>query len=198
MLWVINLMSKNVTGNGSDDIITSTIKKGLNIGMEDNTGVENSNDKRSVKENSLTENDIAIINNDNITDKEFELLKLVNQARQIESLKLLNIDMDITRIAREKAFDMVNNNYFSHNSPNYGTPFEMLKNFGIPYTLAGENLAKASSIVEAFNLLMESPDHKDNILKSRYDRVGIGVVDIEESNELMIVQIFIDSQDPAR
>jgi len=53
--------------------------------------------------------------------------------------------MELQRVAKEKARDMVNNNYFSHTSPVYGSPFEMMKSYGISYKTAGENIAGNST-----------------------------------------------------
>jgi uncharacterized protein YkwD len=92
---------------------------------------------------------------------------------------------------------MIENEYFSHNSPVYGSPFDMLKKKGIKYGLAGENLAGAETVKEGFKGLMDSPEHRKNILNPSYDEVGIGVVE-GGSYGLMIVQLFIDDPGPAK
>ena len=70
------------------------------------------------------------------------------------------------------------NNSFSHNSPTYGTPFQMMKQLGIAYRSAGENIAKGYTSAEAVvNAWMASPSHKANILSSNYTSMGIGYVD---------------------
>lgn len=168
MLWILNLMRENIGGNDGEDDIASV---------------------------DINDRDEVIINNEFVTDLEFELLKLINKVRQEEGLDLLEIDMKLSRIARRKAIDMINYNYFDHSSINYGTPFEMLENGDIEYFLAGENLAEADSVEEAFQLLMNSAEHRANILNSRYDRIGIGVVE-KSSDILEIVQIFVDSPEP--
>ncbi|MFW6306921.1 MAG: CAP domain-containing protein, partial [Bacillota bacterium] len=138
-----------------------------------------------------------IINNEYVSDEEFEMLKLVNQVRQEQGLNLLELDMGLAKIAREKAVDMITNNYFDHDSPTHGTPFDMIKEKGVEYSLAGENLADSNSIEDAFNSLMNSEDHKENILKDRYDKVGIGVVEKDDGG-FMIVQLFIDKPVPVK
>ena len=71
---------------------------------------------------------------------------------------------------------MKNNNYFSHTSPTYGTPFDMIKSAGISYNTAGENIAKGQKSAEAvFNAWMNSQGHRANILNSRFTQMGIGV-----------------------
>ncbi len=192
MLWIINLMRENIGGSDNEDILTSTIKKGLNIGSGSNAAA-NTDDNSTINNE---QNDV-IINNEYVTDEEFEMLKLVNQLRQEQGLNLLELDMELTSVARKKAIDMINNNYFDHNSPTYGTPFDMIKNYDIEYSLAGENLADSRSIEEAFQYLLDSPEHRENIIKSRYDRVGNGVVKKKDGG-FMIVQLFVDSPDPSK
>jgi uncharacterized YkwD family protein len=197
MLWIINLMRENATNNGNDDLLTSTIKKGLNLDDTTEQADGNLNQNEEVipdvtpQVNTLEKAEEVI----KVTSGEQEMVDLVNQIRIEQGLAPLEIDLNLVRIARIKARDMVENNYLEHHSPTYGSPFEMIKNEGIGYSLAGENLASAMSINEAFNALMESPEHRDNILKSRYDRIGVGVIDNGLSG-LKIVQLFIDSPDP--
>ncbi|MFZ5650609.1 MAG: CAP domain-containing protein [Bacillota bacterium] len=111
-----------------------------------------------------------------LTSEEDQMLNLVNQERAAAGLAPLSSDSSLVKVARLKAQDMVDNRYFDHISPTYGSPFEMMKKFGISYTYAGENLAMAPSVPSAHKALMESPGHRANILKQNYDRVGIGIV----------------------
>lgn len=111
-----------------------------------------------------------------LTSEERQMLNLVNQERSAAGLAPLSSDSSLVKVARLKAQDMVDNRYFNHISPTYGSPFEMMKKFGISYAYAGENLAMASSVLGAHKALMESPGHRANILKQNYDRVGIGIV----------------------
>ena len=94
------------------------------------------------------------------------------------------------RVARIKAQDMVDNNYFAHESPIYGTPFEMLKSFKISYKTAGENIAGNSSNSGAVTAWMNSSGHKANILNGNYNYTGIGVVNSSKYGKVY-VQMFI-------
>lgn len=85
---------------------------------------------------------------------------------------------------------MVSNNYFSHQSPTYGSPFDMLRNFKISYKTAGENIAANSSNSGAVNAWMNSSGHKTNILNSNFNYTGIGVVSSPKYGK-MYVQMFI-------
>lgn len=87
---------------------------------------------------------------------EQEVFNLINAQRTKQGLPALKIDAETQRVARIKAQDMVDNNYFSHNSPTYGSPFDMLKSFKVSYKTAGENIAGNSSNSGAVNAWMNS------------------------------------------
>lgn len=92
----------------------------------------------------------------NLNTNEQEVLKLINAERTKQGLSALKVDAETQRVARIKAQDMVDNNYFSHNSPTYGSPFDMLKSFKVSYKTAGENIAGNSSNSKAVNAWMNS------------------------------------------
>ncbi|MGI6778218.1 MAG: CAP domain-containing protein [Acetivibrionales bacterium] len=114
-------------------------------------------------------------NSNTLTDLEQEMLSLVNEARSQNGATPLEIDMELTNVARIKSQDMIDKNYFSHNSPTYGSPFDMMKSFGINYVHAGENIAGNQTVQAAHNALMNSPGHRKNILSGDYTHIGIGI-----------------------
>lgn len=121
---------------------------------------------------------------------EKEVFDLINKQRTNNGLTALKIDDEVQRVARIKAEDMVKNNYFAHESPTYGTPFNMLNSFKISYKSAGENIAANSSNSSAVNAWMNSSGHKANILSSKYNYTGIGVVSSSKYGKIY-VQMFI-------
>ncbi len=125
-----------------------------------------------------------------LTADEKEVFDLINKQRTNNGLPALKIDSEVQRVARIKAQDMVDNNYFAHESPTYGTPFEMLKSFKISYKTAGENIAANSSNSGAVNAWMNSSGHKANILSGNYNYTGIGVVNSPKYGKIY-VQMFI-------
>ena len=129
-------------------------------------------------------------NESNLTADELETFNLINEQRAKNGLPALKIDMEVQRVARIKAQDMVNNNYFSHTSPTYGSPFDMLKSFGISYKSAGENIAGNSSNSAAVTAWMNSSGHRANILNSSYNYTGVGVVTGSKYGKIY-VQMFI-------
>ncbi len=71
---------------------------------------------------------------------EAEVVRLVNEIRVSNGLSALTHNWELSRVARYKSEDMQKNKYFSHTSPTYGSPFNMMKNFGISYRTAGESV----------------------------------------------------------
>ncbi len=124
----------------------------------------------------------------NQTAFENEVLRLVNVERTKQGLNPLQMDESIRQVARAKATDMYRNNYFDHTSPTYGSPFDMLKQYGISYKSAGENIAKGQTTPqEVVNSWMNSPGHRANILNAKYTHIGIGY----EANGNEWVQMFV-------
>lgn len=108
---------------------------------------------------------------------ETEVIRLVNEIRRKNGLGTLSEDWELSRVARYKSQDMKDNNYFSHTSPVYGSPFDMIKNFGIRYKAAAENIAKGQKTPEAVvNAWMNSSGHRANILNASYTKIGVGYI----------------------
>ncbi|RLL40370.1 hypothetical protein D8M04_19225 [Oceanobacillus piezotolerans] len=109
---------------------------------------------------------------------EQEVVELTNQERAKQGLAPLEIDTELSKVAREKSNDMAVNNYFDHNSPKYGSPFDMMKSFGISYKTAGENIAKGQRTpAEVVNAWMNSEGHRANILNGQFTHIGVGYVE---------------------
>ena len=112
-----------------------------------------------------------------VTAFEDEVVRLVNEIRISHGLKPLTQDWQLSRVARYKSQDMRDLGYFSHNSPTYGSPFNMMKSFGITYRTAGENIAKGYSTPKAVvDAWMNSTGHRANILNSSYTHIGVGYI----------------------
>lgn len=112
-----------------------------------------------------------------ITNYENEVVRLVNSERAKNGLSPLTQDWELSRVARFKSQDMKDNAYFSHTSPIYGSPFDMIKNFGISYRTAGENIARGQKTPQAVvNAWMNSSGHRANILNKSYKKIGVGYV----------------------
>lgn len=110
-------------------------------------------------------------------DLEKQMLDLVNQERQAAGLNLLAPDPELTEVARRHSADMFARSYFAHDTPEGRTPFDRMREAGVRFITAGENLALAPTIPVAHTGLMNSPGHRANILRPQFGRVGIGVMD---------------------
>ncbi|WP_026882700.1 CAP domain-containing protein [Clostridium akagii] len=136
-------------------------------------------------------NVVYIPNIQDIKTAENEVIRLVNIQRVNNGLPKLTANWQLSRIARYKSQDMINKNYFSHISPTYGSPFNMMETFGLKFSAAGENIAMGqqtpSSVVTAW---MNSPGHRANILNPSYTQIGVGLAK-NKSGTCYWTQMFI-------
>ncbi|MCF8010134.1 MAG: hypothetical protein K9L17_02510 [Clostridiales bacterium] len=158
--------------------------------QEQNTGPTDNN----LAHNDTTQSGTKTSSSDvqGLSADEQEILAKINKERISRGIGELEPNLELTEVARTKARDMIEKGYFAHNSPTYGTPFDMMSDFGIDYGYAGENLAGAPEVSRAHTALMNSPGHRENILNSNFKEVGIGVIDGGPYGK-MFVQMFIDS-----
>lgn len=107
-----------------------------------------------------------------------DLLADTNVERAKSSLPALKVNDELSSAAFMKAKDMFANNYWAHTSPSGVTPWKWVGDAGYNYDVAGENLAKnyptAQATVDAW---MNSTTHRANILNTKYQDVGLAVVD---------------------
>lgn len=120
---------------------------------------------------NIPENDSAVL------EYEREVIRLVNEIRVQNGLNELKHNWELSRVARYKSQDMKDRGYFSHTSPTYGSPFQMMKSFGITYRSAGENIARGQRTPsEVVNAWMNSSGHRANILNASFTEIGVGYV----------------------
>ncbi|PAE22650.1 hypothetical protein CHH80_01335 [Bacillus sp. 7504-2] len=124
----------------------------------------------------------------NISEYAQQVIDLTNQERAKSGLPALKADAKISSVALKKSQDMQANNYFSHTSPTYGSPFDMMRDFGVTYKSAGENIAQGQrtpqEVVQAW---MNSEGHRANILNSSFTHIGVGY----EQNGNHWTQMFV-------
>lgn len=124
-------------------------------------------------------NDLITIpeKNQSVSAYEQEVIRLVNKERTSRGLSPLSHNWQLSRVARYKSQDMHDKKYFSHTSPTYGSPFDMIKSFGISYRSAGENIAKGQRTPqEVVTAWMNSSGHRANILNKSFTKIGVGYV----------------------
>jgi len=117
-----------------------------------------------------------------------EMLGYINAERASANVTPLTLDQKLCQGAYLKSRDMAVNGYFSHTSPTYGSPFDMMTSQGITYRMAGENIAKNISVKGAHTAFMNSPGHKANILNQGFGKVGLGFY--QEGQYLYVTQWF--------
>lgn len=110
-------------------------------------------------------------------DLESAMLDMLNEERRAQNLPPLRPDPDVADVARAHSIDMFARGYFSHVSPEGADAFERMRDAGLRFRAAGENLALARTLPMAHQGLMDSPGHRANILRPAFGRVGIGIVD---------------------
>ena len=117
------------------------------------------------------------LKDETVTSYEQKVVDLVNEQRAKNGLGKLTANWELSRVARYKSQDMHDKKYFSHTSPTYGSPFDMMKSFGISYRSAGENIAQGyktpKAVVDGW---MNSSGHRANILNASYTQIGVGYV----------------------
>lgn len=119
---------------------------------------------------------IKVPNLTSVKTVEKQVQVMVNNERAKVGLSPLALNWQLSRMARYKSQDMINKGYFSHQSPTYGSPFDMMKSFGFTYMSAGENIAEGqSTATEVMTGWMNSPGHKANILSNNYSEIGVGL-----------------------
>lgn len=125
-----------------------------------------------------------------LTQEEQETLDLINKYRNQNGLASLTPLLDLQEVSKLKAKDLIENSYFSHTSPNFGNPFEMLTKNEIDYSIAGENLAGNINPQKAIEAWINSPSHKENILEDKFEYTGICVRESPIYGKVF-VQLFV-------
>ena len=120
-----------------------------------------------------------------------QVIDLTNQERKKNGLSALKMDGELSNVAEMKSEDMKEHDYFSHTSPTYGSPFEMMENFGVSYSTAAENIAVGQKTPESVvNAWMNSPGHRKNILNKQVTHIGVGTAK-DASQGIYWTQMFI-------
>ena len=171
--WEASTKTAILTNKIEDNKTTNQAKEPI---VQDNSSLSDNN---ITEDTNLKENTIKTF--EDYTDEEVrameeEVVRLVNEERAKYGLHPLEIDETLMKLSKEKSKDMANNNYFSHTSPTYGSPFDMIKNSGITYNFAGENIASMGmSSQGVVNGWLNSKGHRENILNPNYKYIGVGV-----------------------
>lgn len=158
----------NEKSNSNDNTLNFDFNKFISEFIKPNT--QNTSDVTSKTDTSAGDNKT-------VSDYEKEVVNLVNNIRKEYGLSPLKLNSELSAVARLKSSDMREKGYFSHTSPTYGSPFDMMKTFGIKYRTAGENIAMGyrtpQAVVDGW---MNSKGHRENILNSSFTEIGVGYI----------------------
>ncbi|MGI6248092.1 MAG: CAP domain-containing protein [Acutalibacteraceae bacterium] len=114
---------------------------------------------------------------------------LANSIRVRNSLDPVRYDKKLETVSREHSQDMLNRNYFNHNTPEGVTPKQRIQAAGIDYRAFGENIAKNHpSAISTHESYMNSSGHRANIL-GNFTHLGVGVA--MNANALYQTQLFV-------
>ena len=182
--------------DNNDSNIDNDNNQDNNDSNTDNDNNQNNDDSNNddIVENPSTD-DSTSNDNQNTTGSFYsfqkEVVRLVNVERSKRGLKELSFNTQLSNVATLKSQDMIDQNYFSHTSPTYGSPFDMMKQFNISYKTAGENIAKGQKTPEeVVNAWMNSQGHRENILSTNFTDIGVGVAK-SSNGTLYWTQMFI-------
>ena len=178
----------NNTNKPEDNNNSDSTNKPDNNKPESNKPEDNNN---SDSTNKPDDNNNSGSTSESFSAYQKEVVDLVNIERAKAGLNPLTLDSSISNVATKKSQDMIDNNYFSHNSPTYGSPFDMLKKFGISYKTAGENIAMGQKTPkEVVNAWMNSEGHRKNIMNQNFSKIGVGVAQ-KSGGSIYWTQIFV-------
>ncbi|SCI79008.1 uncharacterized protein%2C YkwD family [uncultured Clostridium sp.] len=176
--------SKNISTENKTS--TNAIDKSNSQNKSVNTSSKKSESK---PETTPTENKVSTPSG-NFASFQKEILDLVNVERTNRGLQPLKFNNELSNVATKKSQDMIDRNYFDHTSPTYGSPFDMMKQFGISYRAAGENIAMGQKTPkEVMNSWMNSPGHRKNILNPDFTELGVGIA--SNGSSIYWTQMFI-------
>ncbi len=175
----INKLLKNYYGSTSNTVNkeTATTKAPTNTTATDNKTTTTANTANAQDTTANQQKTEATQTSSSVSAFEKEVVELTNAERAKQGLPALTLDTELSKVARAKSEDMSKNNYFDHTSPTYGSPFDMMKQFGVSYKAAGENIAKGQTTPEqVVKAWMNSEGHRANILSSNFTHIGVGYV----------------------
>ena len=192
--------NNNNSGSNNDSVNNNTENNNNNNQSSNNNSGNSNNTNTGSNNNSENSNTGSNNNNSSSSNQEStnsfsayqkEVVRLVNIERAKYGISPLKENNSLDNVATKKSEDMIKNNYFDHTSPTYGSPFDMMRQFGISYSTAGENIAMGqSSPQEVVNAWMNSEGHRKNILNSNFTEIGIGVAK-NSKGQLYWTQMFI-------
>lgn len=167
-------------GNGNQDLNRQELNRQGGDQLEQgqqgqNQQPQTDEDNQNLNNQNQNQNQNQAQSNQGMNEYTSAVIKLTNQERRNNGLSELKAHKKLSNVARKKSVDMQSNDYFSHTSPTYGSPFDMMRDFGVTYQSAAENIARgqqtAQQVVDGW---MNSEGHRENILNGNFTHIGVG------------------------
>lgn len=173
---ILDTEANNTTAEGLVGVWAENIRRAIGGSSQSPSGFQtevNQEQRAEVRERETTQPQAV----QGLHQYESQVINLVNQERAKAGLSPLKANLELSRVARIKSEDMRDNRYFSHDSPNYGSPFDMMRHYGISYRTAAENIAAGQrSPQEVVQAWMNSEGHRRNIMNPNMTEIGVGYV----------------------
>jgi uncharacterized protein YkwD len=160
----------------------------------DETVIEIKKQEKQLEEKEDKNNETVVTENKTENFSVSKIVDLTNKEREKEDLRSLQNSEKLNFIAYKKAKDIIDRDYFAHISPTGEGAADLAEEAGYEYLLIGENLAKGvfENNEEIVTGWMESPPHRENILKPQFTEIGVAIEKgIQQGREVWVgVQIF--------
>ncbi len=185
------VISTNTYIDKDNEIVNSNLEKEEVTNIEEKISDTDYNEYKEISKDDINEYDSITINNiqneNTYTDLINEVYEITNNYRSLVGVSSLTLDSSLVEAANIRAKELSDS--FSHTRPNGSSCFTVLSELGISYGTAGENIAagysSSQSVMEGWR---SSSGHYQNIISSKFKKIGIGVNII--NNQYYWVQIF--------
>lgn len=180
------VISTNTYIDKDNEIVNSNLEKEEVTDIEEKIPETENKSYEDISKEDI--NEYKNIQSENTyTDLINEVYEITNNYRSLVGVSSLTLDSSLVEAASIRAKELSDS--FSHTRPNGSSCFTVLSEFGISYGTAGENIAagysSSQSVMEGWR---SSSGHYQNIISSKFKKIGIGVNII--NNQYYWVQIF--------
>lgn len=183
--------STNTYIDKDNEIVNSNLEKEEVTNIEEKISDTDNKEYKEISKDDINEYDSITINNiqneNTYTDLINEVYEITNNYRSLVGVSSLTLDSSLVEAASIRVKELSDS--FSHTRPNGSSCFTVLSELGISYGTAGENIAagysSSQSVMEGWR---SSSGHYQNIISSKFKKIGIGVNII--NNQYYWVQIF--------
>ena len=180
------VISTNTYIDKDNEIVNSNLEKEEVTDIEEKIPETENKSYEDISKEDI--NEYKNIQSENTyTDLINEVYEITNNYRSLVGVSSLTLDSSLVEAASIRAKELSDS--FSHTRPNGSSCFTVLSELGISYGTAGENIAagysSSQSVMEGWR---SSSGHYQNIISSKFKKIGIGVNII--NNQYYWVQIY--------